>query len=96
VLRYTTLVPSLGLRIGPACGACLSAGMRREHVLPHRRKKKRKKKEAYYRFGCVYTGKGGHGNCYSEILCRTPVEALTMFQNFNVRQKRLFKLKVHD
>jgi len=34
----TTLVPSLGLCIGPAC-----AGMRREHVLPQIRKKERKK-----------------------------------------------------
>jgi len=39
VSRYTTLVPSLGLRIGPACEAGLRAGMRRECVPPHRRKK---------------------------------------------------------
>ena len=32
VSRNTTLVPSLGLRIGPACEAGLSAGMRRERV----------------------------------------------------------------
>ena len=32
VLHNTTLVPSLGLRIGPACEAGLSTGMRREHV----------------------------------------------------------------
>jgi len=43
VSRYTTLVPSLGLRIGPACEASFSAGMRRERVPPHRRKKERKK-----------------------------------------------------
>jgi len=43
VLRNTTLVPSLGLRIGPACEASLSAGMRREHVPPRIRKKERKK-----------------------------------------------------
>ena len=30
----TTLVPSLGLRIGPACEAGLSVGMRRERVPP--------------------------------------------------------------
>jgi len=36
VSRYTTLVPSLGLRIGPACEAGLSAGMWREHVHPKR------------------------------------------------------------
>ena len=36
----TTLVPSLELRIGPACEAGLSTGMRREHVPPQRRKKK--------------------------------------------------------
>jgi len=32
VSRNTTLVPSLGLRIGPACEAALSVGMRRERV----------------------------------------------------------------
>ena len=36
MLRNTTLVPSLGLRIGPACEAGLSIGMRRERV-PHQR-----------------------------------------------------------
>jgi len=43
VSRNTTLVPSLGLRIGPACEAGLSAGMRRERVPPRKRKKERKK-----------------------------------------------------
>ena len=32
VSRNTTLVPSMGLRIGPACEAGLSADMRRERV----------------------------------------------------------------
>ena len=40
VSHNTTLVPSLGLRTGPACEAGLSAGMRREHVPPQKRKKK--------------------------------------------------------
>jgi len=40
--RNTTLVPSIGLRIGPACEAGLSAGMRRERVPPQRRKKEKK------------------------------------------------------
>ena len=40
--RYTTLVPSLGLRIGLAYEAGLSAGMQRERVPPHRRKKERR------------------------------------------------------
>jgi len=43
VSRNTTLVPSLGLRIRPACEAGLSAGMRRERVPPQIRKKERKK-----------------------------------------------------
>ena len=43
VSRNTTLVPSLGLRIGPACEAGLSAGMQRERVPPQRSKKERKK-----------------------------------------------------
>jgi len=43
VSHNTTLVPSLGLRIGPACEASLSAGMRRERVPPRIRKRKRKK-----------------------------------------------------
>ena len=38
VSRNTTLVPSLGLRIGPACEAGLSAGMRTERVPPQIRK----------------------------------------------------------
>jgi len=38
VSRNTTLVPSLGLRIGPACEARLSAGMRRERVSAPRQK----------------------------------------------------------
>jgi len=42
VSRNTTLVPSLGLCIGPACEAGLSAGMRRERVSPQIRKKERK------------------------------------------------------
>jgi len=42
VSRNTTLVPSLGLRIGPACEAGLSAGMRRERVPPRIRKKERR------------------------------------------------------
>jgi len=36
VSRNTTIVPSLGLRIGPACEAGLSVGMRRERVPPQR------------------------------------------------------------
>jgi len=38
----TTLVPSLGLRIGPACEAGLSAGMQRERVSPQIRKKRKR------------------------------------------------------
>ena len=41
VSRNTTLVPSLGLCIGPACEAGLSAGMRRKRVPPRIRKEKR-------------------------------------------------------
>ena len=41
VSRNTTLVPSLGLCIGPACEAGLSIGMRREHVPPQKDKRKR-------------------------------------------------------
>jgi len=38
--RNTTLVPSLGLRIWPACEAGLSVGMRTEHVPPQKDKDK--------------------------------------------------------
>ena len=41
VSRNTTLVPSPGLHIGPACKAGLSAGMRMEGVSPQIRKKER-------------------------------------------------------
>ena len=37
----TALVPSLGLCIGPACEAGLSAGMRRQRVPPQSRKKEK-------------------------------------------------------
>ena len=42
VSHNTELVPSLGLRIGPACEASLSAGMRRERVSPQNKKEERK------------------------------------------------------
>jgi len=41
VSRNTTLVLSMGLRIGPACEAGLSVGMRRERVPPQRIKIKK-------------------------------------------------------
>jgi len=40
VSRNTKLVPSLGLHIGPACEAGLSAGMQRERVPPQKRERK--------------------------------------------------------
>ena len=49
VSHNTTLVPSLGLHIGPACEAGLSADMRRERVPPQIRKKERKKKDVTMR-----------------------------------------------
>ena len=48
VSRDTTLVPSLGLRIGPACEASLSTGMQKEHVSPQIRKKERRKLPYHY------------------------------------------------
>jgi len=45
VSRNTTLVPSVGLRTGPACEAGLSAGMQRERVPPQIRKKERERKK---------------------------------------------------
>jgi len=65
VSRNTTLVPSLGLRIGPACEAGLNAGMRREHVPPQIRKKERKKERktcnaATYRFRDIRFLDGQH------------------------------------
>ena len=44
VSRNTTLVPSLGLRIGPACEAGLSTGMRRGRVSSQIRKKKEERR----------------------------------------------------
>jgi len=43
VSRNITLVPAMGLRIGPACEAGLSDGMRRERVPPRIRKKEKRK-----------------------------------------------------
>jgi len=51
VSRNTTLVPSLGLRIGPACKASLSAGIRRERVPPRIRKKEKKEDGVSRTFG---------------------------------------------
>jgi len=45
VSRNTTLVASLGLRIGPACEAGFSAGMRRERVPPPKKKEKKERKK---------------------------------------------------
>ena len=42
----TTLVPSLGLCIGPACKAGVISGMQKERVSPQIRKKERKKSRA--------------------------------------------------
>jgi len=52
VSRNTTLVPFLGLRIGPACEAGLSAGMRRERVPPQIRKKRQKESYALGELCC--------------------------------------------
>jgi len=52
VSRNTTLVPSMGLRIGPAREAGLSAGMRRERVPPQIRKKERKRAFPYLGYMC--------------------------------------------
>jgi len=46
VSRNTTIVSSLGLRIGPACEAGLSAGIRRERVPPRTRKKEKETKSS--------------------------------------------------
>jgi len=48
VSRNTTLVPSLRLRIGPACEAGLSVGMRTERVPPQKIMIKIKKRNNYY------------------------------------------------
>ena len=55
VSHYTTLVPSLGLCIGPACEAGLSAGMRRERVEPPKEKEKERVR------GAPLSGKNGKG-----------------------------------
>jgi len=43
VPRNTTLVPFLGLRIGPACETGLRTGMRRERVTQIRKKERKKR-----------------------------------------------------
>jgi len=48
VLCNTTLVPFLGMHIGPICEAGLSAGMRRERVPPQIRKKERTAVSVHY------------------------------------------------
>ena len=64
VSRNTTLVPCLGLRIGPACEAGLSAGMRRQRVPPWIRKKERSYQSVRrinpclsFLYGCMFKGR---------------------------------------
>jgi len=45
VSRNTTLVPSLGLRIGPACEVGLGAGMRKERVVCHPKRERKKERK---------------------------------------------------
>jgi len=53
VSRNGTLVLSLGLRIGPACEAGLSVGMRRERVPPQKRQKEKKDSLATFQWFIV-------------------------------------------
>jgi len=66
VSRNTTLVSSLGLRIGPACEAGLSAGMRRERV-PPRIRKKEKERMAHFRVIRTIEPCQTISNCYAEV-----------------------------
>jgi len=60
VLRNTTLVPSLGLRIWPACEAGRSAGMRRQRMLLQTSKGVRKKeKNTNYPYGIDIRNRNG-------------------------------------
>jgi len=45
VSRNTTVVPSLGLRIGPACEAGLNTGMRRERVTPNKKERQKERRK---------------------------------------------------
>ena len=56
VSRNTTLAPSCGLRIGPACEAGLSVGMRRQGVPPQRIKIKIKKRVGFDQRSCSTPG----------------------------------------
>jgi len=55
VSHNTTLVPSLGLRIGPACEAGLSAGMRRERV-PLWIRQKERSHQFHVSVGIIFDG----------------------------------------
>ena len=61
VSRNTILVPSLGLRIGPACEAGLSVGMRRERVPPQRIKIK-KASTVVMDYSCIFCCVRGNVN----------------------------------
>jgi len=54
VSRYTTLVPSLALHIGPACEAGLSTGIRRERMPPHKRNKESHEHMQIWFIWCLY------------------------------------------
>ena len=91
VSRNTTLVPSLGLCIGPGCEAGLSAGMQREHVPPQIRKKERKKERRdnttllFPSFSSI----SNFQNELKETLCRTTRVLIErkIRQGWNVSQK---------
>ena len=69
MLRYTTLVPSLGLRIGPTCEAGLITGVRMEHVPPQ----KRKKKSQF--FACLSGGSVAVPRCLAIVIDESRFEA---------------------
>jgi len=75
VSRNTTLVPSLGLRIGPACEAGLSARMRRERVSPQLRKKRRTKKTGELPRPALDLQLTGDHLCGQTVRCRSANQA---------------------
>ena len=84
VSRYTTLVPSLGLHIGRACEAGLSAVMRRERVTLHRRKRKKEKPGIHNKH--IVTSYGHFGKyvlLYFQLQCCSNSQNTTKTWQFN-------------
>jgi len=87
VLHNTTLVPSLGLCIGPACEADLSAGMRRERVSPQIRKKK-ERRHTSTKCACSVSGRLSFLGSFSDDFTAVVENVRSIYADYAVDDNR--------